>query len=102
MHCGRVTEAAPDPPNTLIKSLAAHNVVYDSKQGYPDGHKVWYFTVQDPKSAKSFSTFVPVGSSEKTVMDAVLKLCLSSSTVRINGKLQLTPETKEELSWIRW
>jgi hypothetical protein len=97
----RVTDAAPDPSNALIKNLAAHNVVYDSKQGYPGGNQVWYFRVQDPKSAKSFSTFVPVGSSEKTVMDAVLKICLSSSTVRINGRLQLTPETMEELSWIR-
>jgi hypothetical protein len=98
----KVSAATPDPSDALIHSLAAHNVQYDSKQGYADGHQVWYFKVQDPHSAKGFSVFVPVGSSEKIVMNAVRAMCLSASTVTVNGKLVLTPESKEELSWVRW
>jgi hypothetical protein len=67
----KVSAATPDPSDALIHSLSAHNVQYDSKQGYDDGHQVWYFKVQDPHSAKGFSVFVPVGSSEKIVRDSL-------------------------------
>ena len=99
----RATESIQEPSPTLVKDLAWHNVKYSGKAATYGGENTWRFEVNDPAgSGRSFDIPVPVGSSEKAIMQAIYEACLSDSSTWVNGKRVISPSSKEMLSWVRW
>jgi hypothetical protein len=99
----RATERIPEPSPALVKHLASHNIRYSGKAAAYSGENTWRFEVNDPaRSAKGFNIPVPVGSSEKAIMEAIHEACLSDSKNWIGSERIITPRSKEMLSWVRW
>jgi hypothetical protein len=65
----RRTAKVADPSPSLVQRLAAHGVQYSTKIYYADGSSTWYFAIKDPNSAREMQFFVPVGASEKAILN---------------------------------
>jgi hypothetical protein len=99
----RAQERIPEPSPALVKDLAWRNIRYSGKAAAYSGENSWRFEVKDPGgSGGSFNIPVPVGSSEKAIIEAIHEACLSDSRVRVGGKRIIDPRSKEMLSWVRW
>jgi hypothetical protein len=99
----RATERIPEPSPELVRDLASHNIRYSGKAAAYSGENSWSFEVNDPAgSARSFGISVPVGSSEKAIMEATHEACLSDSRSWVGDKRIIDPRSKEQLSWVRW
>jgi hypothetical protein len=97
----RAEERIPEPPPELVKDLAWHRVTYSGKAASYDGQSSWRFQINGP-GLLSLDIPVPVGSSEKAIMEAIHEGCLSDSRVRVGGERIIVPRSKEMLSWVRW
>jgi hypothetical protein len=101
----RATRALPEPPEELIEKLKARRVYYTGKAVSYDGARSWRFAIGPDipgGNHRSVDFPVSVGSTFAQIMQACKKSCLSSSDLYVNGKLQLSRETQEELSWVIW
>jgi hypothetical protein len=103
----RAEEHTPEPSPALVEDLARHNINYHTKAAAYNGATSWYFEVKDPThSGANFEFLVPVGSSEKTIMETAYEQCFSvpftNSNVLVGGKHIITPAAAKRLSLVRW
>jgi hypothetical protein len=96
------TASIRDPPQQLVRDLASHNVRYTQKATTYDGDNTWRFEIRDPQSSRMVNIPVPVGASEKAILQTIYNACLSDSNTWVNGKRSISPMSKEMLSWVHW